>query len=119
MRLVEIIGCRVVDADGQDTGEVHDVRVVADGPPDANGRSAYRLDALIVGAGGMAHKLGYSDHAMAGPWPLTSYFGRQIRRSLVVPWSDVAALDRPTIRIRARRDELTSLADVDDGRDAG
>jgi hypothetical protein len=116
MRLVEIIGCHVVDADGQTIGEVHDVRVVADGPPDANGRPGYRLDALLAGTGGMAHKLGYSDDAMAGPWPLTSFFRRQLRRSLVVPWADVVAIGRPSIRIGSRRADLRSLADADERR---
>jgi hypothetical protein len=117
MRLVEVIGCAVIDASSQSLGEVHDVRLVADGPRDANGRSRYRLDALVVGAGGMAHKLGYSHDAVSGPWPLASIFRRTIRRSLVVPWSEVEAFDRPTIRIGVRKADLTSLADADDRRD--
>lgn len=114
MRLAEVMGCRVVDADGRDIGAVHDVRLVADGSADAGERRSYRLDALVVGTGGAAHRLGYSHDDMTGPWPLTAVLRRIAQRSKLVAWRDVSELGRPTIRIRTRVGELPSLADSDD-----
>jgi hypothetical protein len=112
MRLVELIGCRVIDSDGRDIGGVHDVRLVADGAPDANGRRSYRLDALVVGSGGgAAHRLGYSDSEMGGPWPLSIMLTRAAHRSMLVEWAAVETIERPTVRIRPRRDDLRTLAD--------
>lgn len=111
MRLVELMGCRVVDGDGHDIGGVHDVRLIAEGPSDAYGRRSYQLTALVVGDGGAAHRLGYSDDEMRGPWPLTSLFRRSARRSVLVPWEDIASIRRPTIRLRHGHRALITLAE--------
>src|SRR3954452_24937049 len=89
MRLVELIGSRVIDADGQDIGAVHDVRLVAAGPPDKNRRHSSRLTALGVGKGGVAPGPGNSDNELRGPGPLTRLLHRAARRSTIVAWSDV------------------------------
>ena len=43
---------------------------------------------------------------MRGPWPFPQLFRYLARRSLVVPWSQVTAVNRPRIDISARRDQL-------------
>jgi hypothetical protein len=43
---------------------------------------------------------------MRGPWPFPQLFRYLGRLSLAVPWSQVAAVNRPRIDVSARRDQL-------------
>ena len=51
MRLSDLLGSEVVDADGHTLGHVRDVRLVADGPPQGDFGPALRLHGLLVGRG--------------------------------------------------------------------
>jgi sporulation protein YlmC with PRC-barrel domain len=111
MRLVELLGCRVLDARGDDIGGVHDVRFTA---TTVDGARTYRVHGLVIGGAGLGDRLGYRRHAMCGPWPIAPLLWRLARRSRLVEWRDVVEIDRPHIRISRRRDELESAADADD-----
>jgi hypothetical protein len=43
---------------------------------------------------------------MRGPWPFPQLFRYLVRRSLVVPWTEVNAIDGRRIDISSRRDQL-------------
>jgi hypothetical protein len=111
-RLSELLRHPVVDADGVAIGEVHDVRLVQDGPPLEGFGAALRLDGLVVGRGGRAVRLGYHRHQMRGPWLLKVVFASLERRARYVPWSVVERFDDGEIHLSARRADLPTVVDV-------
>lgn len=105
MRATELLGCTVYDEDGEVVGHVHDLRF--EPLPGERDWTGYRLTGLACGdQAALGHRLGYGHRDMAGPWPLTWFFARRGRKSLLVAWSDVTSFERPRIEIRRRRAEL-------------
>ncbi len=97
MRLSDLLTCEVVDSDGTVVGTVNDVRLVRDG--------RMRVDALIVGSGGLGIRLGYIRNGVRGPWLLAKVFSRLERRARLVDAADVGswsvAEHRLTLRVGA------------------
>ena len=114
MRLSDLLGSEVVDVDGGVVGEVSDVRLVQDGPPLAGIDAALRVDALVVGRGGLAVRLGFHRHQVKGPAPLKALFASLERRARFVPWSAVASWDGGDVRLSCRSHELPDVADAYD-----
>jgi hypothetical protein len=85
MRITDLIGKPVVDAEGGSLGKVHDVRLVRQAPYGESG--ALRVDGIIAGKGGIAVRLGYASADLTGPWLLKVVLGRMSRHALFVPWS--------------------------------
>ncbi len=104
-----MIGCRVIDADGEDVGGVHDVRLEA---VTVDGCQTYRVIGLLVGEVSLATRLGYGRDELQGPWPLPLLFGRLARRSRLVDWDDVVEVARPRITISRRAAELRTAAEI-------
>lgn len=113
MRASELIGRPVYDPDGRGLGRVHDIRIKAGGPADAQGEAGYRICGLTIGPVAVAQRLGYGRGQMAGPWPLTVIFRSLARHSLLVDWDDVVGLRPGRVDIRKRREELSSVEDAD------
>jgi|SRR5689334_13495850 len=107
----EILGTKVSDRDGVSVGIVSDVRLVQDGPYIEGFGSALRVDAVVVGRGGVGARVGYVRGAVRGPWPLRVLAAMLEGRARLVQWSDVERVDG-AYRTRHRRDELPRLADV-------
>ncbi|MCU1393163.1 MAG: hypothetical protein JWM34_1591 [Ilumatobacteraceae bacterium] len=91
MRLSDLLTYTVVDRDGSELGMVSDVRILQDGPLVRGVQAAFRVDALVVGRGGLAERLGYIRTRVEGPWLLRSIFARLERSVKIVP---VSAIDR-------------------------
>jgi hypothetical protein len=106
VRVSDLLRCRVIDVDGAVVGRVSDVRVVQDGPIMRGLQAAMRVDALVVGRGGLAERLGFIRNRVEGPWPLRVLFERLERRARVVAIGDVASVDESarTIVLRSRSD---------------
>lgn len=105
MRSVDLLGVEAVDRAGRVVGTVHDIRLGSGATPTQDsGEPAFAIRALVIGSAGYAHRLGYGRGEMAGPWPLTLFFRRMARRSIVVPWSDVERIDdgRVTVHVADR-----------------
>ena len=91
MRLNELLHSRVVAADGTGLGQVKDVRLVRDGPPNApGGQASLRVDSLIVGHGLTGRLLGYGHSPVDRPWLLRVLVRWLDRERQVIEWSDVA-----------------------------
>jgi len=89
VRISDLLEYTVESADGQRLGRISDVRVIQDGPLIRGVQSAFRVDALIVGRGGLAERLGYIRGRVQGPWMLRVLFSRLERRSQVIAVSDI------------------------------
>jgi sporulation protein YlmC with PRC-barrel domain len=87
MRLSDVLGCTVVDADGNRLGRVHDVELVADGPEQGPMGPMLRVHHLVVGQGSIGARLGLDRDEMRGPLMLKWLFRR--RRLLRIAWHDV------------------------------
>jgi hypothetical protein len=93
MRLSDLLGTTVRTADGRSLGRLRDVRVIRDGPLRSNIQAAYRVDALLVGRGGVAERLGFIRHRINGPWLLRAIASRLERELVTVPAAAVARWD--------------------------
>ncbi|MCU1391691.1 MAG: hypothetical protein JWM34_119 [Ilumatobacteraceae bacterium] len=91
MRLSDLLTYSVRTQDGVALGRVSDVRIVQDGPVVRGVQAAFRVDALVVGRGGLAERLGYIRTRVEGPWLLRTIFARLERSAKIVP---VSAIDR-------------------------
>lgn len=105
----DLFGARVLDAGGTDVGRVDDVRVRRDGPYVEGFGSAMRVDALVVGDGGVAVRLGYVRHGVQGPALLRRWAMRREQRCLVVAWDDVAGVEADGVHLRVAASELPRL----------
>ena len=72
MRLSDLIGSAVTDAQGATLGNVQDVRLVQDGPYVEGFGHALRVEGIVTGKGTMAVRLGFARAGIRGPWPLTT-----------------------------------------------
>jgi hypothetical protein len=107
----ELLRSSVVDADGHEMGSVNDVRLVQDGPYIEGFGAALRVDALVVGAGSIAVRLGYHRNRVKGPALLKLVFGAIDRRAHYVPWDDVASWDGSTVTLRRSERDLDRVRD--------
>jgi sporulation protein YlmC with PRC-barrel domain len=112
MRLSELLGAEVVDADGRVVGTVHDARFVRDGPVQGLFGAAYRLQALVVGPASIGVRLGYDRSRMGGPAPLKAAFRRIHRRARLVEWSRIASVEPGTIRLAGAAPDLPPVPDL-------
>jgi hypothetical protein len=112
MLVSELLRSKVVDVDGKPVGDVDDVRLVQDGPLIEGFGAALRVDALIVGAGGVAVRLGYHRHQVAGPALLKRIFGALERRARVVRWDQVDTWDGSTVRLRCAAADVSTVRDA-------
>ena len=115
MRMGELLRSEVVAADGVSLGRVEDVRLVQDGPFVEGFGAALRLDALIVGRPAFPVRLGFHRHGVRGPAVLRWVFAAMERRGHRVPWSQVAACEGGTVRLRVPADQVPHLGDDVDG----
>ena len=93
VRVSDLLEYSVMSADGARLGKVSDVRVIQDGPLLRGVQAAFRVDALVVGRGGLAERLGYIRGRVQGPWLVRTLFSRLERRAEVVAVSDIARWD--------------------------
>ena len=112
MRLSDVMGLTVVDADGHRLGRVDDVKLVQDGPYIEGFGAALRVDGLLVGAGRLAVRLGYQRHSVKGPVLLKAIFAAIERRGRFVRWADVASVDGGRVVLRGRADDVPTLAEA-------
>lgn len=109
MRLGELLNSPVVDSHGAAVGAVHDVRLVQDGPLLEGFGAALRIDALIIGTGSVAVRLGYHRHRVKGPLLLSWLFTTLEKRARYVPWDKVDHWDGKTVALSCPADELSNL----------
>jgi hypothetical protein len=111
MQISDLLGTKLIGRDGVVVGVIADVRLVQDGPFIEGFGNALRVDALVVGRGGAAVRLGFIRGGVRGPWLLRVLAGRLEARARLVRWSDVEYVDGE-FRVPARRDELPRLGAV-------
>ena len=109
MRLDELLGRRVIDAEGHEIGGVADVRLVQDGPLLASRQAALRIDGLIVVEKRAMPLFGYERYV--GPALLRWLVHRWLGEVWYLPWEDVAEIAE-LVSIRRGRDDLRPLDDV-------
>ncbi len=111
MQMSDVMGRPVVDAAGTSVGQVSDVRLVQDGPFIEGFGNALRLDAVVVGRGGVASRLGYVRGDVRGPWLLRVLAASLERRAYLIAWSDLQETDTG-FTTSQRRADLPRLGDT-------
>ena len=107
MRLSELMGMEVVDEAGAGIGRVHDVRVRQDGPVGAGFDARLRVSGLVVGRGGIAHRLGFRWSRRRGPW-LVRVIVRGGHEPRFVPWERVRTVEGDRVVVSGSGDDLGS-----------
>ena len=102
----ELLGSTVLDASGEKVGRVDDVRVVQDGPKVRGFGRGLRVDGLVVGAGGVAVRLGYVRHGVRGPWLVRAIARRLEARGRRIDWDQVESVEPGCVRLSVTADEL-------------
>jgi hypothetical protein len=112
VRLADLIGSRIIDAEGRGVGRVGDVWLLQDGPPIGVFGAALTVDALVIGRFGLASRAGYEREGMRGPAPIAWFLHRRTARRPLMRWADVAAIEEGRIRLRVRSDDLARSESV-------
>jgi len=114
MRLSELTGVRVYDADGVPVGQVTDLRLIQDGPPmPPGGLAALRLDGVVVGGGFGTRLLGYEHRPVEGPMVLRRLVALMQRQTWFVDWTHVRSYRPGRIELSVRRAELPMIVDAE------
>ena len=111
MLMSDVVGREVVDGGGRKLGKVTDVRLVQDGPLVEGFGAALRVDAVVVGRGGLAERLGYVRGGVRGPWLLRALACALEGRAWIVAWDDLSPTDDGYAVARSRT-ELVRLRDA-------
>jgi hypothetical protein len=102
----ELLGSTVLDSSGRKVGHVDDVRIVQDGPAVPGFGAGLRVDGLVVGAGGIAVRLGYVRHGVRGPALVGALARRLEQRGRRIDWDQVEAVEPGCVRLSVTADEL-------------
>jgi hypothetical protein len=100
MRASDLLGARVLDADGTSVGYVSELSCSLDGPSDGP-LPAPRLRALAVSPRRAGVSLGYQQEDMRGPWLIRVVVRRLHRAAREVDWDRVADVAEGVVRLRA------------------
>jgi hypothetical protein len=111
LRASDILESVVLDADGQEVGQVHDIRMVREGPIQGVFGPGYRVQGLVVGPAATGVRLGFDRSNMDGPALLKSLFRRIHRHARLVDWSLIETMTEGEIRLRVRRKEILAVPD--------
>jgi hypothetical protein len=101
MRASELLGARVVTADGDELGIVTGLLCTSDGPKYGGTLPAPVLRQLQVARHGFGAALGYQGGEQRGPWLIRVIMQWIHRRDRVVDWGDVDRVRAGEVRLRA------------------
>jgi sporulation protein YlmC with PRC-barrel domain len=93
VRSSDLLGAEVVDGAGRSAGDVHDVRLVQDGPLVGGFGASLRVAGLLVGRRATGVRLGYERRDMQGPLPVRLLVGWLHRGGRYVAWDRVRAVE--------------------------
>ncbi|MGN6694919.1 MAG: PRC-barrel domain-containing protein [Aquihabitans sp.] len=109
MRLSDLLGAEVLDADGAVVGRVRDARLVQDGPMQGTFGAGLRLVGLIVGPAALGSRLGFRRSGVDAP----AIVARPLRildaTTRYVPWESVVEVEGRCIRLDRRAAELERM----------
>jgi hypothetical protein len=106
MRMSDLLGAEVMDAEGTTIGRVYDVRLVQDGPPIGPFGSALRFRSLLIGPTAIGARLGFERNDVRGPWPLRVAFDALHGRILIPTWEQIASIEEGRIRLGVAADQV-------------
>ena len=116
MRVTDLLGREVLDADGMSLGPVRDIRMRWDEqavpPPGVSSR--FDIAGLVVGDGrfaGAAHAWGFAEGRADGPALLRVLFSQAVQAARFVPVAYVSSWGPDRIQLCCREAQLKSLAE--------
>ncbi|GAA4059650.1 hypothetical protein [Nonomuraea soli] len=114
MRVSELLGRTVTDAEGRVVGQVADVRLSQDGHLLGPAANALRVSGLVVVPRNTGQLFGYErGPGGAGPWLVRVVVRRLHRGSRHVTWDQVESFaPSPEIRLRVPASELADLREL-------
>jgi hypothetical protein len=107
VRLGDLLEADVIDQSGRVLGQVHDARLVQDGPV-VGTDAAFRLHGLLVGTAAFGTRLGYTggdpSRRVRGPLPIKALVNWMHRDAVYVPWGAVREVAPGRIVVDAPHD---------------
>jgi sporulation protein YlmC with PRC-barrel domain len=101
MRAAHLLGKEVRDRTDRALGEVHDIRMVRQGPPIGGFGASFQVHSLVAGAVALGSRLGLDRADVRGPWPLKALMAWLHEDLVSVHWSHVWAIEEHVIRVRS------------------
>jgi len=109
MRASDLLESMVIDAGGGEVGQVHDIRMVRDGPVQGIFGPGYRIQGLVVGPAAIGVRLGFDRSDTRGPAVLKRLFRWFHREARFVEWSLIGSISETEIRLTVPRDDLPEV----------
>jgi sporulation protein YlmC with PRC-barrel domain len=106
MRFSDLLRSTVIDAEGQEVGEVHDARFVKDGPVQGAFGPGYRFQGLVVGKRSFGARLGFDRASVKGPWLLKKLFQKLHADARFVDWSAIDSIEDGKVRLKVPAGDL-------------
>jgi sporulation protein YlmC with PRC-barrel domain len=106
MRASELLESRVYDRNGDEVGQVHDIRMVRDAPVQGVFGAGYRVHGLVVGPAGIGVRLGFERSNMHGPWAFKALFRWMHQNARLVEWPLIASVEPSEIRLTVAQNDL-------------
>jgi hypothetical protein len=116
VRLSDVLGLPVLDADGVEVGRVADLRLVRSGPELGNFGPAYAIEGLIVNPGRRGSFYGYERGDVSHPMLLGWLFDKLHKGSRYAAWESVVGIGDDGVTLRVRGDDLPALESLSDRR---
>jgi hypothetical protein len=106
VRMSDLLGAAVLDADRETLGTVHDVRLIQDGPPAGPFGASLRLRAILFGITAVGVRLGFARTDVRGPWVMRAPFGALHGRIRVATWDQIRVIEEARIGLRVAADDV-------------
>jgi sporulation protein YlmC with PRC-barrel domain len=119
MRAAQLLGTEVRDRSGRSLGEVHDIRMVREGPVIGEGGASFQVHSLVVGAVALGSRLGLGRTDVRGPWPLKVLMAWLHDDLVSVHWSEIRSIEEDVIRMRSVVPKGTHHAGAEHGHPPG
>lgn len=106
MRLSDLLGAVVVDAEGASIGRVRDARLVQDGPMQGTFGAGLRLAGLVVGPIAVGSRLGFVRSGVDAPALVARPVAWLDRGTRYVPWEAVVSIEHRRVVLDLPRSAL-------------
>jgi sporulation protein YlmC with PRC-barrel domain len=119
VRAAQLLGKEVRDRAGRSLGEVHDIRIVREGPQIGGFTASFQVHSLVAGAVALGSRLGLDRTDVRGPWPLKALMAWLQDDVVSIHWSEVWSIEEDLIRVRSVVPKGSHHAGPEHGRPPG
>lgn len=118
MRLSDLVEKPVYDQAGRSLGQIHDARLIQDGPVLSSGMASFRLHGVIAGNMAFGTRLGFDRGDVRGPFLFKWLFRFLGRHAIYITWGQIASIEGGRIVVVEPSDGFPKVRDMLGGSEA-